>query len=65
MNVTASGSPAATIDIATVKTGFLRKSRVYTVEIEEGLQPHLRPLVLGLAVRYDAVLNAVKAAAAD
>jgi hypothetical protein len=58
-------TPLARIDITTVKSGFMRKSRVYEVTVEDGVPNELRPLVVGLALRYDAVLNAVKAAAAD
>lgn len=65
VRVLAGGAPVATINISTVKTGLLRKSRLYAVEVNDGIQADLRPLVVALGVRYDAVLNAVKAAGAD
>jgi hypothetical protein len=61
---TANGSELATVAVNVVKQGFLRKSRVYTVELPGEIPDALRPLVLATAIRYDALLNAVVAASA-
>ena len=58
------GRDLTTIAVTKVKTGFLRKTRVYAVEhVAEAAEP-LRTLVVAAAIRYDAVLGAVVAAAA-
>jgi len=62
--LTAGGSELASIDVAVVKRGFLRKGRVYTVVLAEQIPDEVRPLALAVAIRYDALLNAVTAAAA-
>lgn len=62
--LTAAGSQIASIDVAVVKRGFLRKGRVYTVSLADVMPDGLRPLALAVAIRYDALLNAVTAAAA-
>ena len=62
--VTTDGAELATVGVDLVKRGFLRKSRVYTVDLTEQLPDTLRPLVLATAIRYDALLNAVVAASA-
>jgi len=62
--LTADGSQIASIDVAVVKRGFLRKGRVYTVSLADDIPDDLRPLALALAIRYDALLNAVTSAAA-
>jgi hypothetical protein len=60
--VTANGADLATVAVAVVKKGFLRKSRVYTVDLAEPMPEDLRPLVLAATIRYDALLDAVAAA---
>ena len=62
--LTAGGSELASIDVAVVKRGFLRKGRVYTVALADEIPAEMRPLALAVAIRYDALLNAVAAAAA-
>jgi hypothetical protein len=62
--VTTNGSELATVAVTEVKSGFLRKSRVYTVELEGPIPDELRPLVLATAIRYDALLRAVVSASA-
>ena len=62
--IAADGRDVATIAVTKVKTGFLRKSRVYSLEhLAEAAEP-LRTLVVAAAIRYDAVLGAVVAASA-
>ena len=60
--VTTNGSELATVAVNVVKTGFMRKSRVYAVDLAAAIPDPLRPLVLATAIRYDALLNAVAAA---
>lgn len=60
--VTTNGTELATVAVAVVKTGFLRKSRSYTVDLTEQLADPLRPLVVATAIRYDALLGAVMSA---
>jgi hypothetical protein len=62
--LTADGTQFASIDVAVIKRGFLRKGRVYTVALAEQIPDDMRPLALALAIRYDALLNAVASAAA-
>jgi hypothetical protein len=50
--------------VAQVKRGFMRKSRVYSVDLGAEIPAEVRPLVLAASVRYDALLNAVVAASA-
>ena len=54
----------ATIAIEQVKAGFMRKERVYTVDLGTAIPEPLRPLALATAVRYDVLLNAVVSAVA-
>ena len=62
--VAANGTNLATLSVAQVKSGFMRKSRVYSVDLGAEIPAELRPLVLAASVRYDALLNAVVAASA-
>ncbi|MGH2979675.1 MAG: hypothetical protein ACRDLQ_08570 [Solirubrobacterales bacterium] len=62
--VAANGAELATVAVAQVKSGFMRKSRVYTVDLSGEIPDELRPLLLAASVRYDALLNAVVAASA-
>jgi hypothetical protein len=62
--VTTNGTELATLAVQVVKTGFMRKSRVYTVEMAAAIPDELHPLVLATAIRYDALLNAVVSASA-
>lgn len=64
LTVAANGAELATVAVAQVKSGFMRKSRVYTVDLSGAVTDELRPLVLAASVRYDALLNAVVAASA-
>jgi hypothetical protein len=64
LTLTAEGSQVASIAVAVVKRGFLRKGRVYTVALADEMPEALRPLALAVAIRYDALLNAVASAAA-
>ncbi|MGI8631889.1 MAG: hypothetical protein ACR2NA_04995 [Solirubrobacterales bacterium] len=57
--VTASGQAMAEIAVEQVKAGFLRKSRVYKLEMIGAPPADHAPLVLGAAIRYDAALTAV------
>ena len=63
--LTAGDSALATVAVEQVKTGFMRKSRVYTVVLADGVTQDVRPLALATAIRYDAVLNAVVSAVAS
>jgi hypothetical protein len=62
--LTADDSEIATVAIEQVKAGFLRKARVYTVEIAGAAAEPLRPLAFATVIRYDVLLNAVAAASA-
>jgi len=63
--LTAGETELATATIEQVKAGFLRKARVYTVELGPAAPEPLRPLALATMIRYDALLNAVVSAAAS
>jgi hypothetical protein len=52
----------ATIDVAVVKSGFLKKTRVYTATIISAIPDPLRPLVTAAVIRYDGLLKALEAA---
>jgi hypothetical protein len=60
--VTTNGTELATVTVSQVKRGFLRKSRVYVVDLERPIPDELRPLVVATAIRYDALLAAVASA---
>ena len=62
--LTAGDDELATITVEQVKAGFLRKARVYTVDIAQPAPEPLRRLALATAIRYDVLLNAVVAAVA-
>jgi hypothetical protein len=64
LTLTADGSQVASIAVAVVKRGFLRKGHVYTVALADEMPEALRPLALAVAIRYDALLNAVVSATA-
>lgn len=57
--LTAGGQPAGSITVTEVKLGFLRKQRVFALELAP---VGFRPLVLAAALSYDAMLNAVVSA---
>lgn len=63
LNLSSEAGTLATITVAEEKTGFLRKSRLYRVEVTAEVTEALRPLVLAAAVRYDALLEALTAGA--
>ena len=60
--ITSDGRDVGRLDIATVKAGFLRKSRVYTLEFDDTLAEPTRSVVLGVAVGYEALLQEVLSA---
>jgi hypothetical protein len=56
----------ATVAVEHVKTGFLRRARIYRADLTAALQPAARPLVLAALIRYDALLAlAADAATSD
>lgn len=62
LELTASGSAIATVGIEQVKSGFMRKRRVYTARLS-GDPGQNAALLLAVLIRYDAVLNEVVSAA--
>lgn len=63
LTVSGGGSKYATVAIAEVKAGFLKKNKVYTVSVVGAVPEAAYPLVLAAITRYDAVLDAVISAA--
>lgn len=61
--LSSNGTRLATVAVERVKSGFMRKTNVYTVTFEAHVHEQLRPMVLALATRYDALLTAVVNAA--
>jgi hypothetical protein len=65
LTLSAGETEVATAAVEQVKAGFLRKARVYTVDIRQPPPEQLRPLALAALIRYDALLNAVVATVAS
>ena len=63
--LTAGETEIATVTVEQVKAGFLRKTRIYTVDIRQPPPEPLQPLALATLIRYDVLLNAVVAAVAS
>lgn len=59
LTVSGNGSQYASIAVAEVKAGFLRKNKAYTVSVVGAVPEATYPLVLAAIARYDAVLDAV------
>lgn len=59
LTATLDGAEAATVAVEQVKVGFLRRARVYTVQLNG--EPD--PLLLGALVGYEALLSAAQSAA--
>lgn len=49
----------ATLTVSEVKTGFMRKTRVYSVQMPSALPENARLLVYATAIRYDGLLDGV------
>lgn len=56
----AAGTDVAALSVRTVRTGFWRTARVCSVRTADTIPDELRALVLALAVRYDALLDAAQ-----
>ncbi len=54
--------PVASVDVAEVKAGFLRKKRVYATQVTGAMSDAARPLVIAALLRYDALLDGVLSA---
>ncbi|HEX2086851.1 MAG TPA: hypothetical protein VHF89_14320 [Solirubrobacteraceae bacterium] len=61
--ITAGGAEVGTLSIETIKKGFLRRARVYRLQIASPPPPDLHALVLGAAIGYESMLDAALAAA--
>lgn len=61
LSLAATGSDVATVRVEQVKSGFLRKSRVYTVDLLAEAPESLRPLAMAALIRYEAMLKEVEA----
>lgn len=55
----------ATIDVTEVKTGFMRKAKIYTVTRSGAAPEDLETFVLAAAIRYDAVIDALLSASME
>lgn len=53
----------ATVAVSKVKAGFLRKNRVYAIELDPSLDAATRELLVPALVRYDGLLGLVTSAA--
>lgn len=49
----------ASIGVAEVKAGFMKKNRIYSVALPSAIPDSTRLPILALAIRYDALLDAV------
>jgi hypothetical protein len=63
LTITTDGNEVASIGVSEVKAGFMRKSRVYSVQISGSIAQETRPLAFAAAIRYDGVIEAVASAA--
>jgi hypothetical protein len=55
--------PVASVDVTEVKAGFLRKKRIYAIQVTGSMSDSARPLVIAALLRYDALLDGVLSAA--
>lgn len=60
LGLAADGSDVATVKVEHVKTGLLRKSRVYTVDVVAEAPEPVRALAMAGIVRFEAILREVE-----
>ena len=60
--VTAGGLDLATVDVEETKAGLFRKTRTHRVTLAGEVDDAVRPFVLALTARYDALLDGAIAA---
>lgn len=63
LSVTAGEVEVGTLSIETIKKGFLRRARVYTLRVASPPEPGVHALVLGAAIGFEGLLDAALAAA--
>ena len=63
VDIVAGGSSVGTLSIETVKKGFLRRERVYTLDLAGELAEPTRTLVVAVAAGYEALGQEVQGAA--
>jgi hypothetical protein len=59
LGVTVGEIQVGTVEVSTVKAGFLRKNRVYSARFMGSISEAARPLVVGTLLRYDALVDGV------
>ena len=65
LELAAGGSSLATVSVERVKVGFLRKSRVYTVDLIADVPMPVRLPALAGIIRYEAMLKEVEGLSMD